>query len=186
MRLGFLRAMLAIGAAITAADDYAADKVSDDKATSIKLFEQAAQIMQHPRCANCHASGDAPRQGDDKHAHTLAVKRGPKDRGVPGLTCNVCHQDRNMAGIPGALDWHMAPAEMAWGGASASEICRALTDTKRNGNRLPKGVALHVENDALVVWAWQPGEGRSAPPLSHRKFVDLMRRWGETGAYCPD
>jgi hypothetical protein len=152
---------------------------------SIKAFMAAAKVMQHPRCTNCHAKGEGPRQTDEGREHMFNVKRGPHDRGVGGYTCKSCHQNVNIVAIPGAEDWHMAPPAMSWGDASAGEICASITDKTRNGNRAPRGIALHVENDILVNWAWQPGDKRTTPPLSHGEFVKLIQRWSATGGACP-
>ena len=37
--------------------------------------------------------------------------RGPEDRGVVGMECTSCHQDKNveLARVPGAPNWHLAP-----------------------------------------------------------------------------
>ena len=35
----------------------------------------------HPRCMNCHPSGDVPLQGDDSHLHVQNVKRGDDGQG---------------------------------------------------------------------------------------------------------
>ncbi len=91
-----------------------------------------------------------------------------------------------MAGIPGAPKWQLAPPPMSWGTASVGDICRNITDLKRNGNRLPIGIVLHVTNDPLVVWAWDPGDGRSPPPLPFDDFIALMTRWSNAGAHCPE
>ena len=152
---------------------------------SVKAFMAAVKVMQHPRCTNCHAKGDGPRQSDASREHMFNVKRGPEDRGVGGYTCKSCHQGANIAGIPGADDWHMAPRSMSWGDGSPSEICASITDTARNGNRAPRGIALHVENDPLVIWSWQPGDNRATPPLAHAEFVKLVQRWASTGGFCP-
>ena len=157
-----------------------------DQEKSIKAFMEAAKVFQHPRCVNCHASGDGPTQGDNSNAHLLGVKRGPADRGTGGYTCKSCHQGQNIAGIPGESDWHMAPKSMSWGKASAAEICQRITDRAKNGNREPSGVALHIENDALVIWAWQPGDGRTTPPISHEEFSRALRTWAASGARCPE
>lgn len=156
-----------------------------NEAESIKAFMAAAKVMQHPRCTNCHAKGDSPRQSDAGREHMFNVKRGPQDRGVGGYTCKSCHQIANIAGIPGADDWHMPPPAMSWGDSTPAQICATLTDTTRNGNRRPSGIALHVENDILVNWAWVPGDRRTPPPVSHEEFVKLMQRWVATGAACP-
>jgi hypothetical protein len=184
--LAKLAAMALGGLCVVAGIADQTEPSAEKKAEAAKFFLEAARVMQSPRCLNCHTGGDFPRQGDDRHPHTLDVKRGPNDRGLPGLTCNVCHQDRNMAGIPGSADWHLAPVAMGWDKLSAGEICRAVTDTKRNGNRLPKGVVLHVENDSLVRWAWNPGDGRTPPPVAHEQFVQLLRGWSDAGGACPD
>ncbi len=152
---------------------------------SIKAFMAAAAVMQHPRCTNCHAKGDSPRQSDAGREHMFNVKRGPQDRGVGGYTCKSCHQNANIAGIPGADDWHMAPISMSWGAGSPAEICASITDKAGNGNRAPRGIVLHVQNDILVNWAWRPGDGRAVPPLPHDEFVKVMQRWSDTGGFCP-
>ncbi len=179
---GVAKRVLVAGLAWVSALAGAGEQAND----SARIFLEAAKVMQHPRCANCHAAGEFPKQGEERSRHAMGVKRGPKDRGTPGLSCNTCHQDRNMVGIPGAADWHMAPTTMGWGEMSAGEICRTITDTSKNGNRRPKGIVLHAENDSLVVWAWNPGEPRSKPPGSHADFVKLLARWAESGAACPD
>lgn len=168
---------VAVGSAFAAPD-------GDEK--SIKAFMEAAKVFQHARCVNCHASGDAPTQGDDNHQHLFGVKRGPTDRGVGGYTCKSCHPAQNIAAIPGESDWRMAPKPMSWGKATAAEICRRITDKTKNGNREPSGVALHIENDALVIWAWQPGDNRSPPPLSHDRFASVLQTWTKNGAKCPE
>ena len=54
---------------------------------SVKAFVAAVKVMQHPRCTNCHAKGNGPRQTDASREHMFNVKRGPEDRGVGGYTC---------------------------------------------------------------------------------------------------
>jgi len=43
----------------------------------------------------------------------------------------------------------------------------------------------HVSADSLVLWGWNPGEGRSTPPLTHDEFVSKVRDWLENGGSCP-
>lgn len=152
---------------------------------SIKAFIEAAKVMQHPRCTNCHAKGDGPRQTDEGREHMFNVQRGPADRGAGGYTCKSCHQSSNIAGIPGADDWHMPPRDMSWGDGNPAQICASITDKTHNGNRAPRGIVLHVENDILVNWAWQPGDKRATPPLSHEEFVKVMKHWSASGGFCP-
>jgi hypothetical protein len=42
-----------------------------------------------------------------------------------------------------------------------------------------------METDPLVLWAWNPGAGRSKPALSHDEFVRALKIWAEAGLPCP-
>jgi hypothetical protein len=169
---------------------HAADAGESSGTRSAGFFAQMVPVLLHPRCMNCHSHADFPRQGDDRHRHTMNVSRGPTDHGAPGLQCNTCHQAANQAasGVPGAPDWHLAPLKMAWEGLTQSELCRALLDPQRGGMQPGKLVA-HL-NTGLVRWAWAPGKNahgtpRTTPPLSHEQFVELAGRWVATGTQCP-
>ena len=54
-----------------------------DRDASIQAFRGMLDVLRHPRCLNCHPSGDFPRQGDDRHRHRMLVMRGPDDHGNP-------------------------------------------------------------------------------------------------------
>lgn len=168
----------------------AADTPDSSRARSAALFERMLPVLRHPRCLNCHSSSDFPRQGDDRHRHTMNVARGPADHGATGLQCQTCHQDHNQpaSGVPGAPDWHLAPLRMAWEGLTPGELCRVILDPARGGMR-PEKLVAHL-NTGLVRWAWAPGttaEGasRTTPPLSHEQFVELARQWVANGSECP-
>jgi hypothetical protein len=168
----------------------AADAPESSNARSAALFEQMVPVLMHPRCLNCHSRADFPRQGDDRHRHTMNVSRGPDDHGAPALQCSTCHQAANQpaSGVPGAPDWHLAPIRMAWEGLSPGELCRAMLDPQRGGMRPDKLVA-HL-NTGLVRWAFAPGTNaqgvpRSTPPLSHEEFVAVARQWVASGSRCP-
>jgi hypothetical protein len=160
-------------------------------ADSVALFQQMLPVLQHPRCMNCHPRANFPRQGDDRHRHTMNVSRGPSDRGAVGLPCGTCHRDNNQSssGVPGAPDWHLAPLRMAWEGLTPAELCRALFDPQRGGLQ-PGQLVAHL-NTGLVRWAWSPGTDahgrtRSTPPIPHTQFVQLAKRWVDSGAGCPE
>lgn len=164
--------------------------VAADPDASAGLFQQMWPVLQHPRCMNCHTTTEFPRQGDDRHRHTLNVSRGPDDHGATGLHCSTCHQQANQtaSGVPGAAGWHLAPRRMAWEGLSPGQLCRVLLDPQRGGLE-PKQLVTHL-NTSLVLWAWSPGrnaqgELRSTPPMPHARFVAIAREWVETGAACP-
>ena len=109
------------------------------------------------------------------------MNAGPGDQGVPGLPCNSCHGDRNVAtlgsiaSIPGHSHWGLAPASMAWQGKSLQEICLQLKDAARNGGRSLKKIDEHMATDPLVGSAWHPGEGR-VPAGTQAQFIHSSRR----------
>ena len=163
------------------------DAIADRAQRSQALFVEASRVLTHPRCVNCHPADDTPRQGDDHALHDPPVVRGPFGRGIPGLGCATCHQDRNaeLARIPGAPGWHLAPPSMAWLGRSPAQICVQLKDPAQNGGRTLAQVADHVANDAIVAWGWQPGADRAPAPGSQAQLAELVRAWIDTGAACP-
>ncbi len=75
---------------------------------------------------------------------------------------------------------------MAWEGLSRPQICEAIKDPRKNGNRrtLPE-VIEHMKVDPLVIWAWDPGAGRTTPPISHSQFVSALEAWAAAGGPCP-
>jgi hypothetical protein len=169
--------------------------IAEAPARSRALFSEAAKVIMHPRCMNCHPAGDAPTQGNDMHAHAPPAARGADGAGVPGNTCSACHSDRNvdiLAGqqtsfrsIPGHPRWHLAPIEMAWQGKSAGDICRQLKDPQRNGGRNLELLQEHLANDDLVAWGWKPGSGLDPVPGTQAVLGDLIRAWIDSGAECP-
>ena len=162
-------------------------------AESVRLYMQMHTVLSHPRCVNCHPRDDTPKQGLDQHVHTPPISRGPHDRGPLGLPCSACHTDANYdpGGVPGAPNWHLAPASMAWEGKSAGELCRALTDRSKNGNRNLQATVDHLTDDKLVAWGWEPGinvygKAREPVPVPKAEFNRIVMAWAETGGACPD
>src|SRR5689334_5928962 len=98
---------------------------------SAAAFNAIVPVLRHPRCMNCHSSGDYPRQGDDGHKHTMEVRRGPDGKGQSPVPCSSCHQTRNLAGPrmpPGAPDWHLPSPDMPmiWEGLTDGQLCELL------------------------------------------------------------
>ncbi|HEY5933897.1 MAG TPA: Isoquinoline 1-oxidoreductase subunit, partial [Kofleriaceae bacterium] len=91
-----------------------------------------------------------------------------------------------LARVPGAPDWHLAPLEMAWLGKSAREICEQVSDPKRNGGKTLAQIHTHLTDDKLVAWGWQPGADRVPPPGSQKQLAALFQAWMDTGAVCPE
>jgi hypothetical protein len=152
-------------------------------------FEAIVPVLRHPRCMNCHSSGDFPRQGDDRHPHTMQVRRGPDGHGVHPELCSSCHQDRNTAGLhtpPGAPGWHLPSPEMPmiWEGLTDRQLCELPKDPDRNGHRSVQQIVEHMASP-LVLWGWHPGDGRAAVPMAQGEFLSRVREWAAKGAGCP-
>lgn len=174
---------------------YAAEEAkapaNKDAEKSKAAFKAAYPVFMHPRCMNCHPAGAAPLQGDDSHPHLQGVKRGPKGEGLYALRCANCHQPANLAGLnmpPGSSPWHMLPADkpQVFEGKSAAELARQLKDPTQNGGKDLEQVYHHIAEDKLVGWGWNPGEGRTKPPLEREEFARLIREWIDNGAEIPD
>jgi hypothetical protein len=157
----------------------------DERAAA--LFGEASRVLLHPRCVNCHVEGDSPGQGMQLALHEPPVVRGSQDRGVVGMECVGCHQDRNLAlsRVPGAPDWRLPPRPMAWVGRTPEALCEQLKDRGRNGGRSLAEVVDHVGHDAFVAWGWAPGADREPAPGSQREFAAILAAWAENGGACP-
>ncbi|HEY2514654.1 MAG TPA: Isoquinoline 1-oxidoreductase subunit [Polyangiaceae bacterium] len=158
------------------------DVLADRGARSRALFVEASRVMLHPRCRNCHPAGDSPLQGDEGALHDP-----PVIDGVPGLRCDSCHQDRNLelARVPGAPGWRLAPRSMAWEGRSVATICAQVKNPQRNGGKTLAQIVDHAAHDPLVAWGWAPGHGRTPALGSQERFAALIAAWVDTGAECP-
>jgi hypothetical protein len=148
--------------------------ITDPAERSRALFTEAAKVLTHPRCMNCHPATDRPLQGNDRHPHQpIATREG---------TCSTCHTDHNFnlsdrasyRSIPGNPRWQLAPIEMAWEGKSMHDICQQLKDPNRNGGRDLALVQEHAAKDDLISWGWDPGVGRDPAPGSQELFGQLI------------
>jgi len=161
-----------------------------DASASRAAFLQLYRVLTSPRCQNCHPAGDAPLQGDDGHVHIQNVKRGADGHGVTAMRCDTCHQTVNLPGEhmpPGNPKWALPPPQhkMVFVGRSPAELCQQIKDPKQNGGRSLDQLLDHVADDDLVGWGWNPGDGRTLPPLSRPDTVAQMKIWIAGGAACP-
>jgi hypothetical protein len=161
-----------------------------DTSASRAAFLQLYSVLTSPRCQNCHPAGDAPLQGDDSHVHIQNVKRGVDGHGVTAMRCDTCHQTVNLPGEhmpPGNPKWALPPPQhkMVFVGRSSAELCQQIKDPKQNGGRSLDQLLNHVADDDLVGWGWNPGDGRTLPPLSRPDTVAQMKIWIAGGAACP-
>jgi hypothetical protein len=74
---------------------------------------------------------------------------------------------------------------MVFVGRSPAALCQQIKDPKQNGGRSLDQLLDHVANDDLVGWGWNPGDGRTLPPLSRPDTVAQMKIWVAGGAVCP-
>ena len=157
---------------------------------SIEAWSTIYAVLQHPRCMNCHPSDGVPKVGDDGRAHPQNVQGGADGGGRFAMRCESCHRDFNIQGPhlpPGAAHWRM-PAKgmpLIFEGRSSAELCRQLKDPARNGGKTMEQIFEHVSQDALVLWGWAPGAGRTPVPISHDDFVRAVRTWIDGGCGCP-
>jgi len=110
-----------------------------------------------------------------------------------GLACSTCHGAKNLPASygahvpPGAPNWHLPPPDkkMVFIGLGAHDLCTRLKDTQQNNGKDLPALIEHVDHDALVLWGWNPGQGRAPVSVPHAEFVAAFKRWADAGAPCP-
>ena len=165
------------------------ENIANDSIASVKAFMQVYKVLKSPRCMNCHPSGDVPLQGDDSHLHPMLPRRGEEGKGVYAMKCSNCHQPENTLGLhtpPGNPNWHLPPAnmKMVFQGRTPAQLAKQLVNPKTNGNKTMQQLIEHAD-DGLVKAGWDPGEGRTLPPMSHEAFKKAWITWIEKGAFSP-
>jgi len=183
--------ILLIIAASSFTDDNKTNKEEAAYQASQQAFLDVYKVLMSPRCMNCHPAGDIPLQGDDSHLHTMNVQRGVDGRGMYALKCANCHQPQNTPGLnmpPGNGNWHLPAANMklVFEGRTPKQLAMQLKDPKQNGGKTLEQLYHHVAEDALVLWGWNPGDGRTLPPLDHDEFTKAFRSWIDNGAAIPE
>jgi hypothetical protein len=150
-------------------------------------------VLQHPRCQNCHPSGDAPLQGDDSHVHGQNVMRGPSGHGMVGEECTTCHGPANPSSNygahvpPGSVEgWHMPSPELrlVFVGVAPHELCEQIKNPATNGNKDMAALRRHLDSP-LVQWGWSPGFGRAPVATPRDAFLAAWDTWASAGAPCP-
>ena len=165
------------------------DSVKKDSVASVMAFKDVYSVLMSPRCLNCHPKGDVPLQGDDSHLHSMMPKRGKDGKGLFAMKCTNCHQPANSAGVhtpPGNAEWQLPPADMkmVFEGKTPHQLAKQLIDPATNGHKDLQKLITHAD-DGLVLGAWNPGEGRTLPPLTHAQFKKAFLTWLTTGAFAP-
>ena len=165
------------------------EMINKDSVESVKAFMDVYKVLTSPRCMNCHPAGDVPLQGDDNRLHNMFPQRGNDGKGIYAMKCSNCHQPTNIAGLntpPGHPNWHLPPAnmKMVFQGRTANQLAKQLINPKTNGNKTLQQLIEHAD-DGLVKAGWDPGDGRTVPPLSYEEFKKAWITWLNTGAYAP-
>ena len=179
-------AYLAIGALPLAAQSTGGD-------AALAAFETVRSVFQHPRCQNCHIPGDAPLQYDEGLRHAQYVMRGQTGHGATAMECSVCHRETNAPvsygdrSPPGAPNWHLPPPQtkMVFIGLTPRQLCETVKSPQATGGKDLAAMLVHVRDDKLVGWGWEPGGVRTRPPVSREATVAAMKVWIDAGAPCP-
>jgi hypothetical protein len=164
----------------------AANARADDAKPS-ELFQPIYVVLQSPRCMNCHPAGNSPLQTDTSRVHRMLVGRRMTEL---GMTCTGCHslQNPNDEHLPpGAHGWSLPPKEtpMVFQGRTAPQLCNQLKDPKQNGGKSLEKLKEHFHEEPLVKWGFEPGPGRTKPPLTQAQLLDAVETWIRAGAPCP-
>lgn len=185
-----LFAVAALAGFRAVAEEKGADAAPKEAASPEQAFVDVARVLQSPRCVNCHPNGDAPLQGDNGALHGMNITR---DIERVGMTCQTCHRETavnpSAANMPPAVkNWHLPPktTPMIFQGRTPAELCKQLKDPAHNGNHDLAALLKHVSHDDLVLYGWNPGAGRTLPPLSHDVFVARFKQWVDAGGPCPE
>ncbi|MEN9569116.1 MAG: hypothetical protein RL172_347 [Bacteroidota bacterium] len=162
-----------------------------DSTLSKKAFLKVYDVLISPRCVNCHPAGDIPLQGENGQLHSQNVKRGKDGKGMYAAKCINCHMDKTQPGLnmpPGTPNWHLPPADMkmVFQGKTPRELAAQLLNPATNAGKSTAQLIAHVVADPLVLYGWNPGEGRQPPPISHEEFVTQFKLWIDNGAYFPE
>jgi hypothetical protein len=73
---------------------------------------------------------------------------------------------------------------MIWEGLTDRQLCELFKDSKQNGERNVDQIVEHMTTP-LVLWGWNPGEGRNPIPVPYAEFLGNVKEWASKGAACP-
>ena len=168
-------------------------QTSPPRENALRAFDVVRSVLQHPRCRNCHVTGDVPLMGDEGIEHDQFVVRGPTGHGAAASECSSCHLNKNLpvsygaAAPPGSPGWHMPPpaTRMVFNGLSPHELCVSIKDRRATGGKNLAAMMAHIRDNRQVTWGWAPGANRTVPPATRAETVAAFRTWMNAGAPCP-
>jgi len=73
---------------------------------------------------------------------------------------------------------------MIWEGLNDHQLCELFKDAKQNGNRSVGQIVEHMSTP-LVLWGWNPGDGRTPVPMPQAQFLAKAKEWAAKGGACP-
>jgi hypothetical protein len=164
-----------------------------DSGRAAQAFEVVRSVLQHPRCQNCHIPGDAPLQKDAGVRHDIGVLRGASGHGATAMECATCHGAENLPVSygprvpPGAPAWRLPPPEtkMVFIDLSPAQLCAVIKNPRATAGKDLQAMLVHIRDDKLVAWGWNPGLGRDPVPVPRDRFVAAFQEWMSLGAPCP-
>ncbi|MDG1482001.1 MAG: c-type cytochrome [Myxococcota bacterium] len=161
-------------------------EITLEPAEGLAAFADIYAVATHPRCMNCHPSGDVPLQTDESTPHSMGITRFSP---LQGQHCSTCH-----AGVavgdgltplpPADPAWSMPPKSMAFEDRTIRALCEQLKDPEQNGGRGLNDLTRHAAEDHLLLTSWHAG--RTPPPISHPALVERFTTWAAAGAPCPE
>jgi hypothetical protein len=156
-------------------------------AAALKDWATVYDVLLSPRCRNCHPIGDRPLWYDDPRPHGMNISRRSPEAGLPCTTCHRHQNARDRGAPPGVAGWRMPEADtpLVFETRTSAQLCAQLVDPKQNGDRTLDDLVHHIHGDAFVLWSWNPGPGRTTPPVPHAEFEAAFRRWAAAGGPCP-
>ena len=73
---------------------------------------------------------------------------------------------------------------LIWEGLTDRQLCELFKDPQHNNHHTVDGIVAHM-NTPLVLWGWNPGEGRTPVPMPKEEFLAKVKEWAAKGVACP-
>jgi hypothetical protein len=91
--------------------------ISDPAERSRAIFAEAAKVLTHQRCMNCHPATDRLLQGNDRHPHhPVATRQTPCVKSIGEICRQIKDPERNGGRNLSLLHEHLAHDDLvAWG-----------------------------------------------------------------------
>ena len=173
----------------------ASSPLAAEEGAGLAAWDRIYAVASHPRCTNCHVGAqEAPMwEGLGYGAgavHGMNIRADETRIGAESVPCRTCHVTSGRANrVPHAAPhileaWRLPPPEMAWLGASSTDLCAQLRDPESNDGHDLESLVDHVRNSPFVAWGFAPGGGREGAPGDPETLARELLVWGEAGMPC--